>query len=32
LMIGLLMVTVGFMQQDKQDESTALEKTPYHAK
>ncbi len=31
-MIGLFMVTVGFMQQDKQDECTALELTPYHAK
>lgn len=31
-MIGLFMVTVGFMQQDKQDECTALEMTPYHAK
>lgn len=31
-MIGLFMVTVVFMQQDKQDECTALEMTPYHAK
>ncbi|EDJ1068276.1 hypothetical protein VY657_000627 [Salmonella enterica] len=31
-MIGLFMVTVGFMQQDKQDEDTTLEMTPYHAK
>ncbi len=31
-MIGLFMVTVGFMQQDKQDECTTLEMTPYHAK
>ncbi|EBL7612826.1 hypothetical protein DEB90_000773 [Salmonella enterica subsp. enterica serovar Javiana] len=31
-MIGLFMVTMGFMQQDKQDECTALEMTPYHAK
>lgn len=31
-MIGLFMVTVGFMQQDKQYECTALGMTPYHAK
>ncbi|EAA7631508.1 hypothetical protein BHG93_01570 [Salmonella enterica] len=31
-MIGLFMVTVGFMQQDKQDEDITLEMTPYHAK
>ncbi|EHC9773045.1 hypothetical protein JYY36_000039 [Salmonella enterica subsp. diarizonae serovar 50:z:-] len=31
-MIGLFMVTVGFMQQDKQDEYTALEMASYHAK
>lgn len=31
-MIGLFMVTVGFMQQDKQDEYPALEMLPYHPK
>ncbi|VDZ79353.1 nitric oxide reductase [Salmonella bongori] len=31
-MIGLFMVTLGFMRQDKQHEYTALKMTPYHAK